>query len=134
VTLSRAAGKSWIVFGSVKTDAKGNWSKLLIPSATWTIRATAAGFPTSTAVITVTSRVNVKVTGRNVAVGVAPNLSGKKVMLQRHVGASWVTDATATLSRTSTATLRASRAGVYRVIAPAVTGYASGSSLFFLVR
>jgi hypothetical protein len=133
VTLSYSSGHSWVVFGRVTTDANGNWRKLLIPRATWTIRATAAGYPSATAVIIVRSKVDVLITGRSVAVGVVPNLSGKKVALQRKQGTAWVTKAYATLSRTSTTIVRAPQAGVYRVVAPAVTGFAPGISRSFWV-
>lgn len=134
VTFSRLSGKTWVAFGATKSDAHGNWKKALVPPATWTIRATATGYPSPTAVVTVTSRVSVKALGRTLYVGVSPKLVGKRVVLQIQVGKIWRNVTTATLSKTSTAAFKVTKGGVYHVIALAVPGYATGVSASIKIK
>jgi hypothetical protein len=134
VTLQRQSGASWVYVGSTKSDANGNWSKSIIPPSTWTIRATAAGYPSPSAVLTVSSKVAVRATGRTIYVAVAPNLAGKRVVLQIQSGKSWLNVASATLTKNSTAALKATKAGVYHVVALAVPGYATGVSASVSVK
>ncbi len=134
VTLQRQSGASWVYVGSTKSDANGNWSKSIIPPSTWTIRATAVGYPSPSAVVTVSSKVAVRATGRTIYVAVAPNLAGKRVVLQIQSGKSWLNVASATLTKNSTAALKATKAGVYHVVALAVPGYATGVSASVSVK
>lgn len=134
VTFWRQSGKSWVQFGATRSGLDGRWAKALIPPATWTIQARSAGFPTATAVVTVTSRVQVKAIGRTVYVGVVPNLAGKQVVLQIQSGKIWLHVTSAYLSKYSTAAFRVSKPGVYHVIALAVPGYAPGVSVPVTVK
>ena len=135
VTVSVRIGTRWYSLGRATTATNGTWRlpvRATFPTAT--LRATAAGFPTVTTTLKVASAPVASVRGRTVRVTVAPNLTGRPVILQVRSGGAWRTVLRTLLRTGSTRTFTARRAGTYRIVVPATNGYLAGVSAKITVR
>lgn len=134
VTVWRFAAGAWAKVGTATTAANGAWSLTFAPVVSSSLQATAPGFPTATAKVTVALKVKAKAKPHAVKVKVSPKVPGGKVVLQKWTKGTWKKAGKAVLSASSKAKFKDLAKGKYRVVAKKAPGFAKGASATVKVK
>lgn len=140
VTLSEQTAGSHTSTLTGHTGAAGTVTFTVAPRANTTYSLSFAGTPALTAsaspALTVSASPKITISPKlrrrpHVTGRVSPSLPGARIKLQRHAGRSWKTVATVKLGRSGRFTFAVKVGGRYRVLTPATSTNASGTSATF---
>jgi len=146
VTIERASGSSWATLSTTTTATDGSFAATVTPSATARYRVTVTGATPVVATVSVRPKITNKLvyaaakggTKVTLVTVVTPRLGGAPVRVQKLIGTTWKTVASAKLGAKSTATIAVgtfgSSAARYRVVLPATGTTPQSVSVSLLCR
>ena len=146
VTIEQSAGTGWAAVTSTTTTTDGSFAVTVTPSSSTRYRATTTGAAPAYATVSVRPRITNRLsyaaarggTKVTIATVVTPRKAGATVRVQKLVGTSWRTVASARLGTTSSALVTvgtfAAQTARYRVVLPATSTTPQSVSVSVLCR